>query len=330
MELNGAVDRFLKRRNLSGLSPETVAKDRKCLKKFFDYLMETGVAQVEGLNSEVIADFHDYLALKTTASAGGRISPSAERGRFLAPEYRNQILVSTLLFLRWLYREDLLASDLSLAIRYAKRSQRLPKNILTVDEALRLLQAPDLSTLRGFRDRVILELLYGTGIRSKELRGVKVSDLDTSGGSLTIRRGKGGRGRVLPLGQGLCQLLEEYLAMVSPPLHGNKRGPAGRLAESEALFPGGAQGGEMSGTQLTETVRFYARKAALEKRVTPHALRHACATHMLQNGAPIRHVQELLGHVQLNTTMVYTHLTITDLKKAHMRYHPREKMKKGR
>ena len=319
MELNGTVDRFLKRRNLSGLSSETVAKDRKCLKRFTCYLAESGVTQVEGLTQEVIADFHEYLALKTTA-----------KGRFLAPEYRNQILVSTLLFLRWLYREDLLASDLSLAIRYAKRSQRLPKNILTVDEALRLLQAPDLSTLRGFRDRVILELLYGTGIRSKELRGVKVSDLDTSGGSLTIRRGKGGRGRVLPLGQGLCQLLEEYLAMVRPTLHGNKRGPACRLAESEALFPGGAQGGEMSGTQLTETVRFYARKAALEKRVTPHALRHACATHMLQNGAPIRHVQELLGHVQLNTTMVYTHLTITDLKKAHMRYHPREKMKKGR
>ena len=310
MELKEAIDRFLERRVLSGLSAETVAKDRKCLKKFFDYLTETGITQVEGLNAEVIADFHDYLALKTTA-----------KGRFLAPEYRNQILVSTLLFLRWLSRADLLASNLSLAIRYAKRSQRLPKNILTVDEALRLLQAPDTTTLRGFRDRVILELLYGTGIRSKELRGVKVSDLDTVDGSLTIRTGKGGRGRVLPLGRGLCQLLEEYLAMVRPSLQGAKG--------SEALFPGGSRGGEMSGTQLTEAVRFYARAAGLEKRVTPHALRHACATHMLTNGAPIRHVQELLGHVQLNTTMVYTHLTITDLKKAHMKYHPRERMKKG-
>ena len=190
-----------------------------------------------------------------------------------------------------------------------------------MDEALRLLQAPDTTTLRGFRDRVILELLYGTGIRSKELRGVQVSDLDTVEGSLTVRTGKGGRGRVLPLGRGLCQLIEEYLAMVRPTLHGTKT--------SEALIPGLSTGGEMSGTQLTEAVRFYARATGLEKRVTPHALRHACATHMLQNGAPIRHVQELLGHVQLNTTMVYTHLTITDLKKAHMRYHPRERMKKG-
>ena len=187
---------------------------------------------------------------------------------------------------------------------------------------MRLLQAPDTTTLRGFRDRVILELLYGTGIRSKELRGVQVSDLDTVEGSLTVRTGKGGRGRVLPLGRGLCQLIEEYLAMVRPTLHGTKT--------SEALIPGLSTGGEMSGTQLTEAVRFYARATGLEKRVTPHALRHACATHMLQNGAPIRHVQELLGHVQLNTTMVYTHLTITDLKKAHMRYHPRERMKKER
>jgi integrase/recombinase XerD len=169
------------------------------------------------------------------------------------------------------------------------------------------------------RDRLLLELLYATGVRCRELTRLKVADVELDSELIYVREGKGGKDRVVPVGPGVCQMIRHYLDRVRPHFLKEKG--------HDYLFPGNGAG-PLSPDRVRDQVQYYREESGIKKPVTPHAFRHACATHMLERGAPIRCVQELLGHADINSTQVYTHVTITDLKKAHARYHPRERMKK--
>lgn len=196
--------------------------------------------------------------------------------------------------------------------RLAPRSA--PMLIPTPREMRRILTAPDTSTLMGIRDRAVMELLYATGLRNRELRSLKPWDVDLVDGSVTVRRGKGQKSRVVPLGRTAKRWVSTYLERVRPSW--------ARRPSVDHLFLTSA-GGPLDAVTLNTLVHLHARAARVTKRVTVHTFRHACATHMLQGGADIRHVQQLLGHRSLTSTAIYTHLVLRDLQRAHRKYHPR-------
>jgi integrase/recombinase XerD len=197
-----------------------------------------------------------------------------------------------------------------------RRKDRLPRSVLTLKQVGEILAAPDVATPLGVRDRALLEVLYGTGIRVGELEHVRIGDLDFASQTLSIRCGKGDKPRVVPLGRAAAEWVRRYLEAVRPAL--GKRRPFER-----ALFL--VQTGRPLGqAQIRAILRGYGRRCHLKKPVTPHALRHACATHLLQAGADIRLIQELLGHARLDSTAIYTRVAPVDVKTLHARYHPWE------
>lgn len=197
-----------------------------------------------------------------------------------------------------------------------RRKDRLPKAVLSVKQMHQLLAAPDTTTPLGIRDRALLEVLYSTGVRVGELEQVFLLDVDCASQTLHIRHGKGDTERVVPLGQTAAQWVKRYLDDVRPALTRQR-------AYERAMFVV-RTGRPLMQTQIRGILRVYQRRCHLRKAVTPHALRHACATHLLQAGADIRLIQELLGHVRLNSTAIYTRVTPIDLKAVHVRFHPRE------
>jgi len=219
-------------------------------------------------------------------------------------------------FHRWLEKRSLIATNPMLMIRTPKQSKRLPKAI-DVEQVERLLSAPDDKTLLGARDRAILETLYSTGIRVSELVGIDRGDIDETGAALIVR-GKGRRERIVPLGSHALAALRHYIAMLDAELSGT---PDGRNPQSPLFI--NKHGGRLSTRSVRRKVSKYLAQAGLDPNISPHTLRHSFATHLLDNGADLRSVQELLGHQSLSTTQVYTHLTSQRMRDVYDDTHPR-------
>ena len=172
----------------------------------------------------------------------------------------------------------------------------------------------DIRTNRGYRNRIILEILYDTAIRRSELAGIRIPDLDLNAGFIRVL-GKGSKDRVVPVSSRVCRLVENYIVMVRPEY---VQGPdTGHLILNRWGRP-------MVPMGIWAVVKRCAHLAGIKKTVSPHTFRHTCATHMLKNGAPVRHLQEMLGHESLESTQIYTRVTINDLKQIHAQYHPGE------
>ncbi len=219
-------------------------------------------------------------------------------------------------FHRWLEKRSLIATNPMLLIRTPKQSKRLPKAI-DVTQVEKLLSAPDHSNLLGARDRAILETLYSTGIRVSELVGINRGDIDDTGATLIVR-GKGRRERIVPLGSHALAALRHYGGMLDTMTNGNGQGP-----DPQAPLFINKHGGRLSTRSVRRKVSKYLNQAGLDPNISPHTLRHSFATHLLDNGADLRSVQELLGHQSLSTTQVYTHLTSQRMRDAYNDAHPR-------
>ncbi len=219
-------------------------------------------------------------------------------------------------FHRWLEKRSLIAVNPMLMIRTPKQSKRLPKAI-DVAQVEKLLSAPNQATLLGARDRAILETLYSTGIRVSELVGINRSDIEESSATLIVR-GKGRRERIVPLGSHAMAAMRHYTAMLDQLSNGSSQGPD----PVAALFIN-KHGGRLSTRSVRRKVSKYLDQAGLDPNISPHTLRHSFATHLLDNGADLRSVQELLGHQSLSTTQVYTHLTSQRMRDAYDDAHPR-------
>ncbi len=202
-----------------------------------------------------------------------------------------------------------------LMIRTPKQSKRLPKAI-DVEQVERLLAAPDDTNLLGARDRAILETLYSTGIRVSELVGINRGDIDEFNSALIVR-GKGRKERIVPLGSHALAALRHYVAMLDV-----EQSPGGNPDPQAPLFIN-KHGGRLSTRSVRRKVSKYLAQAGLDPNISPHTLRHSFATHLLDNGADLRSVQELLGHQSLSTTQVYTHLTTTRMREVYDESHPR-------
>ena len=276
-----------------GLSENTLKAYGSDLKLFADWLAPRRLVDTE------TADIAGYLALKFQQGSGARSSA--------------RLLSSLRRLFGWLQREGLVGDDPSARIEAPHISQPLP-GTLSEEDVEQLLAAPDTSQPLGFRDRTMLELLYATGLRVSELVGLRVEQLNLNQGSVRVV-GKGGRERLVPLGAEAVDWIERYCAESRPVILGERPSPA-------ALFITNRAAG-MTRQAFWHIIKRHARQAGIVKPLSPHTLRHAFATHLLNHGADLRVVQLLLGHSDLSTTQIYTHIAQQRLKELHARCHPR-------
>jgi len=277
-----------------GYSPNTLRAYATDLRLFREFLSGRGRALTE-------ASVHDVRGFLATLQVRGLARATAARR---AAAVRS--------FYRFLSQQGLMQANPTRALRSPRREQRLP-TFLTVSEVERLLAVPDTRTWSGRRDLAILETLYGAGLRVGELVGLDRTDVDMRTGMLRVR-GKGKKERIAPAGRCALAAIGAYLADW-------RGGPS--PADPRALFVSARAGSRLSARSVRRMLRRRVLEAGLDPKISPHSLRHSFATHMLANGADLRSVQELLGHKNLSTTQLYTHLSHEHLRAAYQRAHPR-------
>ena len=216
-------------------------------------------------------------------------------------------------FYRFMTAEGYMDSNPAEVVEAGTKGIKLPR-VLSEDEVVRLLNQPDITTAEGFRDRTMLEVLYATGMRVSELINLTLERVDLNM-KYIIAFGKGSKERIVPLGSVATEFLQQYLEKVRPKLT-----HADRITNIVFLAFGGH---ELTRQRFWQIIRAYGRKANINKALTPHILRHSFATHLLDNGADLRSVQELLGHSDISTTQIYTHLTNKRLRDIYAKAHPR-------
>ena len=223
-------------------------------------------------------------------------------------------------FFTWLADNQQIAYNPASMLQPPKQPQRLPANVLTRGEARRLLESTPTDNPRDVRDRAILETLYSTGIRRAELIGLAIYDVDFENQTLRIERGKGNRTRIVPLTESAVSALRLYVEAARGVFTGN----TSHGASQSHLFVSSRSGGPLDDADIVRIVQKAAKRAKISKHITPHTLRHTCATHLLKGKADIRQIQKLLGHRRLSSTEVYTRVEISDLREVINRCHPRK------
>jgi integrase/recombinase XerD len=275
-----------------GLARNTVDSYERDLRKYLGY---TADKKPDGITQS------DVTAFLASMTKSGLAAPS-----------RARCLAALRGFHKFLLTDGLATNDPTMNLETPRGWKRLPKAISAGAVDL-LLDQPDLNTVIGMRDKAMLELLYATGLRVSELVGLKHQDINLERGFLRVM-GKGSKERVVPLGESAAAALKEYLADARRSLLGN--------IESDYLFISSRHRG-ITRQMFWERIKYYAFKAGIAGTVSPHTLRHSFATHLLDNGADLRAVQAMLGHSDISTTQIYTHVSRERLKKIHEKYHPR-------
>jgi integrase/recombinase XerD len=301
MKLDELSHRFQSDLQIRNYSPRTVSDYSYNLGLLFRFLDQRQVTDIQGVTPSTLADFQRWVYYQPTRQGTPR-----------GVVNQNGILAAVKAFCRFLKTEGYLATDPAAGIEYARQPHTLPRNVLTPQEAKRIIEAVDTTTVLGYRDRTILEVLYATGIRNEELRNLTVADVNLEDGLLRVNHGKGGKDRVTPIGQIASRFLETYVKGIRPQLLGGRH--------ASALFLS-FRGNPIDAHSVGDLVKRHARLAKVKKHVTPHVWRHTCATHLVKNNANLRHVQDLLGHGSLAIIERYLRRTITDLKEAHAKFH---------
>ncbi len=277
-----------------GLSRNTIDAYRRDLSRYLQWLKSEGMGSLKDIGRREVRAFLGSL-----------------KKEGLAPSSIARGLVAVKLFHRFLVNEGYLKVDGTVAMGSPKVWSRLP-SVLKLNEVEKLLQVPD-STPLGIRDKAILELLYATGMRASEVISLELSHLDLDIGYVRCI-GKGGKERIVPIGREATIRLKDYLRRSRPRL--SKEGDKGFLFLTR-LRKG------FTRQSLWKLIKKYALRAGLKGDITPHTLRHSFATHLLEGGADLRSIQEMLGHADISTTQVYTHVDRERLKAIHSKYHPR-------
>ncbi len=287
------------------------------LQEFLDYLsVEKGLAvnSIEAYSQDLV-QYRDFL-VKRKIKDISRVKRDdisqfllKEKDRGLQTPSLARRLVAIKLFHRFLLKEGRLREDITSVLESPRLWQKLPQ-FLTLSEMEKMLKVPMPKGNEGIRDRAILELFYATGMRVSEVTGLKTEDVNLESAFLKCR-GKGGKERIVPMGQVAIDSIKIYLSKVRS-----------SLPKSEFLFCG-ASGKPLSRQRLWQLVKKYAKQGGIQKKITPHTFRHSFATHLLEGGADLRIVQELLGHSDIATTQIYTHVSRDHLKSVHSRFHPR-------
>jgi integrase/recombinase XerD len=282
-----------------GLSRNTLEAYRSDLLQFGAFLERSRI--------DALAVTHRELASFLAELAAGDVERAP-----VAPATLQRKAACLRSFYRHLRRESVIAHDPTAELRGPRKSQRLPQ-VLTRDEVMRLLGAPRGTTPAALRDRALLELMYACGLRVSEVVGLELTDVDSDVGILTAR-GKGSKERIVPVGREAIAALRVYLERGRPRLVG--------LAPEQHLFVN-QRGHGLTRQGLYKIIQGHARAAGLDGRMSPHTLRHTFATHLLAGGCDLRSLQEMLGHADIATTQIYTHLSADRLKDVYFSAHPR-------
>jgi integrase/recombinase XerD len=298
MEISNTITSFLTHvRVEKGLSANTVSAYRRDLVKFENYAKKKKLS-LEGVTRDDLVDFLASLFRQKLES------------RTVARH-----LVTLRNFFRFALTQDLITVDPALNLESPKIRRSLP-GYLRLEEIERLLAQPDDKTPIGLRDRAMFDVLYSTGLRVSELIGLRVMDLDRAVGCVRCI-GKGDKERIVPIGKKALALVDRYLRDARPKLV-----PAGKQVNSPTLFIN-RRGSTLSRVGVWKIVSAYGRSAGLRVPLTPHMLRHSFATHLLEGGADLRSVQLMLGHSDISTTQIYTHVVEERLKQIYKAHHPR-------
>ena len=280
----------------------TLEGRRESLKTFLGWAAERDVTRAGQITRPILETFQRWL-WRYQKSNGQRLSWSTQRNH-----------LGTLKdFFRWITRQNVILHNPASELELPRPERRLPQEVLTLSEVERLLAVPDTNDPLGVRDRALLELFYSTGMRRTELCRLDLADLHTQRRTVHVRQGKGKKDRMVPVGARAIAWLERYLAEVRPRLCLDTR--------TQALLLTG-YGEAFNPDVLSRMVSAWLKQAGLKRKGCCHVLRHSCATHMLENGADIRFIQQLLGHEKLDTTAIYTEVSIKQLQEVHARCHP--------
>jgi integrase/recombinase XerD len=303
MDTDPLVERYLNHLRVEGgLARNTIEAYRRDLAKFQDYLEQQGVRPIQRVSSETIRRFLASLHAAQLSHVSSARCLSAVRG-----------------WLRFLRQERLLDENPALDVKAGRRGIRLPKTLST-QEVAALLELQVLPTPEDQRDRVMLELLYATGLRVSELVTVETAQVNFDVGYLRVT-GKGSKQRMVPMGEPARHLLEQYVEHIRPQLLKQRL--------SRFLFVS-RRGKFLTRQAFWKSLRQRARRAGLTKPISPHMLRHSFATHLLGGGADLRSVQTMLGHADIATTQIYTHVERDRLKHVHATFFPRQGSRKNK
>jgi len=318
--MNRAIDAYLAELAARRFSHSHRHHSASTLERLLIYMREAhSITDWRAVQESQLHDFALYAATHHRSPSGKRISAATLR----------QWLSLIRSFFVWLNRNGQLLHNPAERLAFPRPEQSLP-HVLNESEIARLIESPDTTTAIGLRDRALLETLYATGIRHAEAHRLDLYDIDTAAQRLTVRLGKGQRDRLVPLTETAAHWLTRYLTVARPELAAGKWWGKGRRRlkrkRSQSTSPGpiwvvstpalwlAVSGRRLSYVMIAERIRKYALQAAVKASV--HTFRHCCATHLLRGSASLRHVQQLLGHRDLNTTAIYTHLELQDLKQA--------------
>ena len=297
----GYVNAYLDHLKARNYAKQTVAYKKMALERFLAWCAERGIHRASEVTRPVLQRYQRHLYHAQTR--GHR--PLSAAGQF------NRLMAVKGLF-RFLTRENVLLYNPASELDLPRLEKRLPKDILTAEEAERVMAEPDVTTPIGLRDRALLEMLYSTGMRRQELIDLERRDIDAARGIVAIRQGKGKKDRFIPVGERALLWLEKYLADVRPELE---------TTDIHTLFLDDT-GQKLDPHRVSRAVRAYVEKSGVDKQGRCHLFRHTMATLMLENGADIRFIQQMLGHSQLSTTEIYTHVSVLKLKQVHALTHP--------
>jgi len=280
----------------------TIANRRLALVAFLRWCEERDLFRPQDVTRPVLESYQRWMH-RHRKTNGNPLGFTTQRGRLVAIKD----------YFRWLCRQNLILHNPASELEMPRNERRLPKGALTVTEIERILALPDITQPLGIRDRAMLETLYSTGIRRMELVRLELGDLKREHRVVLVRQGKGKKDRYVPIGERALLWLDKYLAGVRPEMLVSSR--------EQALFLSGYGDSALSADHLSRLVAEYVRRAGIAHGGC-HLFRHTCATLMLENGADIRFIQQMLGHANLSTTQIYTEVTIGQLKRVHAMTHP--------
>lgn len=306
MRFQKFINYFLEHLERNEYSKRTVESYISDLKRFLTFIEKyyTSIENISQITKNIILDYYDYLK-----------EVQNYKGKSLSPKTISHRLVVLKSFFKYLYFEDYIINDPTANIRLPKCENNLNNKVLTEEEIFKIIESIKPVTLEKIRDRAIVELFYSTGIRTSEMADIKIHDIDLKQQVLTVVKGKGAKTRLVPIGMHACYYLETYLARSRKHFLQN--------TQSEYLFLNN-RSTPFNRNTLNKLMERLTRHLGFKKKVTCYTYRHSIATQLIQNKVDIKFVQELLGHESIKTTQRYCHLTITDLKKVHALFHPRE------
>ena len=307
--LAALMEKHLEALQVQNYSQYTVRNRRVHIGFFVDWCRDRGITEPAEVTRPILEHYQRYL-----------FHYRQKNGKPLTFRSQHTRLVPLRVWFRWMARQRYILHNPASELELPRMEHRLPKAVLTVSEMEQVLAQPDISDPLGLRDRALMETLYSTGMRRMELAGLKLYELDTERGTVTIRQGKGKKDRVIPIGDRAAAWLDKYIREARPQLVVEP--------DDRTVFLSSA-GEPFCLDHLSDLVRTYVDAADIGKRGSCHMFRHSMATLMHENGADIRYIQQMLGHADLKTTQIYTQVSIRQLKRIHAATHPARMQKTG-